>query len=248
MKYSIIPFINYVVISSLFYIILLLVFGIERYNLSSIVGQLIALGVLRIFAWEDLQTFSAQDMSKTKTSMKIQNLAVILVVANTLVGIFNLLFLNSKLLFNKSGGIDEQAIFIYSGIIGIILAQTVGWIFQGFVVKLFATFIGAEGTLTLYLNLTGYSYVGFLVLSCYTFVYNVFVITHNIPVNDFNVEMASSWAHIVPSKIAEIIVIAVLAYGIFFFEKIRIWTCLIIASVPSLLLGISFLIFKLFAL
>lgn len=239
-----VPFFNFVIFSSVFYIALLLILGIEQFHISSILGQIIAFIILKIFTADDLNLINKNAKSDVDANTKVNLLPVVIVIFNTILGIVNLLLLDSKLVFRPNGRIDEHSIFLYSGIIGIVLAQTVGWVFQSFVVKLFATFVGAEGKLTLFINATGYAYIGFLTLSCYTLLYNIFFISDHVSMQDFNETMSSSWVHVVPSKIAEIAVIGILAYQIFLFEKAKIWKCLIMAAVPSALLGLSYLSFK----
>jgi hypothetical protein len=239
-------FINFVTVSTSAYIVLSLIFGIENYHALSIISQFFGFIFLLIFTRDDLNSVKAgnpeidHDLSN---GLKIGATAIVLVNAG--LGVLNLIYLGSKLMFEQIRRIDQESIFLYSGIVGILLAQTVGCIFQAFIVKLFATFVGAEGKLMLYINLTGYSYVGFLMLSFYTLTLNVFTVTEALTLIEFNEIMSTSWSHLLPSKIAEIVVIGILAYEVSRFEKIPTWKCILIAAVPSALLGFSYLATKL---
>jgi hypothetical protein len=235
-------FIYFLIISAVSFTITIYSCGNEYLNFFSICSQLFSICVIGAFYDTKTPKLYNKNLSLNSINpylivkhinLKNINIYVILILVFTIVfGLVNTYVIVNRLEIDQNTN-NFLKIISYTSL-GI--TQFGGWFFQSVLIYTLSNIIGSKLLFNTYLKIVGIAYIGFLLLSVFTLLYNLISLPQNISIENFNELVKNSLVYSISGKVSEFFVLSIIACGISANEHFKPTTSLFICFLPSCLL------------
>lgn len=244
------PFIYFLISSALFIFVLVYFSGNEYLNIYSICSQLFSICLigaffdtnpsipqnynidLNVVLNQQKNTINPYLVVERIETKKIKNTIIIILIFTLILGIINAYIIVNRLNIDDNTNHFLQLMSFTS--LGI--TQFGGWFFQSVLIYTLSNILGARLIFNSYLKIVGIAYIGFLILSLFTLVFNFLYLPNNISTEHFNDLIENSLVYSISGKVAEFFVLSIIAYGISVNENFKSTKSLFICFFPSFLL------------
>lgn len=108
-----------------------------------------------------------------------------------------------------------------------------------------AVIFGTKKQLNSYLKIVGFAYIGFLILTIFSMLVNVYFVPNNIPLEDFKRTFDQSFVHGWMGKSGEYIVLSLISLGIYNTDDFSFPQSIVVSVLPTVLLLVMKLLFNL---
>lgn len=175
--------------------------------------------------------------------------AFAITITNTLLGIVSLFLMSGKIDFSvasNSVGTNIEKLFLTSNGISVVIVQFGGWFLQSILLYFTAILFDQEIKFKKLLNITGVSYIGFLLSTLVLMVYNYFYYDSPVLLEDFTKQSFSSIMSPTFAKTGEYITLGLIAFFVYQITDKRITKlkAILIATIPGFVLLLVEQIFK----
>lgn len=247
------PFLIYFFIMSGLLICFMIVFDNAKYiHIYSLFSITISILISRFVSIDQSVITNKSDNIKIGFFEELSNkksIAFIIVSVNLLLCIFSLIMLSNKIDFAKAtqnSGTDVKKLFLTSNIISIIIVQFGGWFLQSVLLYFTSILFDLEIGFSKILNLTGIAYVGFLLSTIILYIYNYFVFTEGVPVDEFKEIALSNIISPTVGKLGEYVTLSLVAFFIFNLKAnhLNTFKTIVLTAIPSFVLLTIEQIFK----
>lgn len=183
------------------YSIAIIYFDSKDYQMYSIVTQLITLGIAYLLSLFEEKEINTKLILENDTSVL---LAVIIIVLNAVIGIFNIIHTIDLIDFNQEQiDLNLKNLVIYTSSASIILSQIGGFFIQLFLIYFLSVIMDFELRVKEIFMILGTAYLGFFIISAASLAFNIFTLETFPSVAEFNSEMEASNSRIILGKLGE---------------------------------------------
>ncbi len=167
--------------------------------------------------------------------------AFTITIVNVILGVASLIMLSGKINFNaasENSGTNIKNLFLTSNIISIFIVQFGGWFLQSVLLYFTCILFNQDFKFKVILNITGLSYLGFLITTLVLFLFNYFSFPENVPIEEFNNLSLSNNFSPTFGKIGEYLTLILIAIFLFNIENSHLskMKSLLVAIIPSFVL------------